>query len=96
MLWRRQCYREKMKGKRAPPTPGPGTAPRESSATAVWILSTLVLLDINLNGLWNGLLLGVLVKTAKAESLNLFFSLLEHKLGCLVISDHRLYPSNNT
>lgn len=63
-----------MKGKRAPPTPEPGTAPRESRATAVWISSTLVLLDINLNGLWNGLLLGVLVKTAKAESLNLFFS----------------------
>lgn len=54
-------------------TPEPGTAPRESSATAVWISFTLILLDINLDGLWNGLLLGVLVKTAKAESLDLFF-----------------------
>lgn len=53
-------------------TPEPATAPGESSVTAVWLSSTLILLDINLNGLWNGLLLGVLVKTAKAESLNLF------------------------
>lgn len=44
-----------------------------SRARSFWISPTLILPDITLNGLWSLLLLGVPVKTTKAEGLDLLF-----------------------